>query len=130
MKATSLSAKLFHLVGVGSSASRTELDTVYFYSIRYDTSRSVKLLRPLHRQRTRRRNKARILNSKDLLLLLEIEREDLEAYLNARRLPFHKDSCGEIWLSTFTDDELTEQANELIPNSNQTMDLESLITES
>ena len=88
----------------------------------------MKLLRPLHRQRTRRRNKARILNSEDLLLLLEVDREDLEAYLNARRLPFHKDSCGEIWLSTFTDDELTERANELIPNSSQ-MDLDALFSE-
>ena len=88
----------------------------------------MKLLRPLHRQRTRRRNKARILNSEDLLLLLEVDREDLEAYLNARRLPFHKDSCGEIWLSTFTDDELTERANELIPNSSQ-MDLDALFNE-
>lgn len=76
----------------------------------------MKLLRPLHRQRARRRNKARILNSEDLLLTLDIEREDLEAYLNARRLPYHKDSCGEIWLSTFSDDALTDRANERIPN--------------
>ena len=84
----------------------------------------MKLLRPLHRQRSRRRNKSRILNTEDLLVLLDVEREDLEAYLNARRLPFHKDSRGELWLSTFTDDALTERANEIIPNTTQMMDLD------
>ena len=70
----------------------------------------MKLLRPLHRQRVKRRNKAVILSSNELVDTLGIPREDLEAYLSERGLPFHKDSQGEIWLSSFADASLTEEA--------------------
>lgn len=58
-----------------------------------------KLIRPLHRQRTRRRNKAVVLNSIELCDHFAISLEDLEVLLRREGVHFHKDSQGEIWAS-------------------------------
>jgi len=58
-----------------------------------------KLLRPLHRQRTRRRAKITVLGNEDLAAYLSVLPAELEAHMRANSLPFHKDSCGNIWAS-------------------------------
>lgn len=58
-----------------------------------------KLLRPLHRQRTRRRHRSKIMNSDELVMHFGIDHSALESYLNAQKIAFHKDSRGEIWVS-------------------------------
>ena len=69
-----------------------------------------KLLRPLHRQRTRRYRRATVLNSTELCDHFAIAPEDLEILLRREGVHFHKDSQGEIWLSSFADASLTEEA--------------------
>ncbi len=59
----------------------------------------MKLLRPLHRQRTRRRTRFIVLGNEDLAAHHGVRAKDLEAYLLRKGLPFHKDSCGNIWAS-------------------------------
>ncbi len=59
----------------------------------------MKLIRPLHRQRTRKRNRAEVLNSAELAVLFGVPAEDLAAYLQRRNISYHKDSNGEIWVS-------------------------------
>jgi hypothetical protein len=58
-----------------------------------------KLLRPLHRQRQRRRTRAIVLSSAGLAAYYEVEVATLEDFLQAQALPYHKDSRGEIWAS-------------------------------
>jgi hypothetical protein len=59
----------------------------------------MKLLRPLHRQRTRRVARSRVLNSAELALHFDTVQAGLEGYLIEHHIPFHKDSRGEIWAS-------------------------------
>ena len=59
----------------------------------------MKLLRPLHRQRARRRSRAVILDGRELAEKYDVQIGGLEDYLIANQLPFHKDSQGEIWAS-------------------------------
>ncbi len=66
----------------------------------------MKLLRPLHRQRTRRRNRFTVLGNEDLAAYYGVSRQALEAYLERNKLPFHKDSCGNIWASCEREPEL------------------------
>ncbi len=61
--------------------------------------RPEKLLRPLHRQRTRRRARATVLASERLAEHFDIDVVNLEAYMHKHNLAFHKDSRGEIWAS-------------------------------
>ncbi len=65
----------------------------------------MKLLRPLHRRRVRRRNRMTVLDSKGLLehfkargVALSGEKE-LSGYLQRHNIPFHRDGQGEIWVS-------------------------------
>ena len=58
-----------------------------------------RLLRPLHRQRTHRRHKSKIMNGDELSRYFKISRETLESYLATEQIAFHKDSRGEIWVS-------------------------------
>ena len=60
---------------------------------------SMKLLRPLHRQRTRRRTKLTVLGNEDLAAHYCVTLHELEAHLLNSNLPFHKDSRGNIWAS-------------------------------
>lgn len=59
----------------------------------------MKLLKPLHRQRTRRRNKFHVLGNQDLAAYYCVSLSELEDYLVEHGLPFHKDSCGNLWAS-------------------------------
>ena len=59
----------------------------------------MKLLRPLHRQRTRRRNHFQVLGSDQLASHFGVAREHLEEELRALGVAFHKDSRGELWAS-------------------------------
>jgi hypothetical protein len=59
----------------------------------------MKLLRPLHRQRTRRRSTARVLDEHELAAELAIPLQDLEANLISQGIAYHKDSRGRIWAS-------------------------------
>ena len=59
----------------------------------------MKLLRPLHRQRSRRRNNFTVLGNEDLAAHYCVRFSDLESYLVKHNLPFHKDSCANIWAS-------------------------------
>lgn len=60
----------------------------------------MKLLRPLHRQRTRKRQRLRVLNSDELVAHFGLASpESLATYLTERRLPYHRDSRGIIWAS-------------------------------
>jgi hypothetical protein len=59
----------------------------------------MKLLRPLHRQRTRRRSRALVLNGDDLAAHFGVARKDLQNHLDAKQIPYHLDSRGEIWAS-------------------------------
>ena len=59
----------------------------------------MKLLRPLHRQRARRRNRVHVLGNEDLAAYYCVPFSELEAYLLKHHLPFHKDSCGNLWAS-------------------------------
>ena len=60
---------------------------------------SHRLLRPLHRQRTHRRHKSKIMNGDELAQYFKVSREALESYLIREQIAFHKDSRGEIWVS-------------------------------
>ena len=59
----------------------------------------MKLLRPLHRQRTRRRTRLTVLGNEDLAAHHCVTLNELEAHLLVSKLPFHKDSRGNIWAS-------------------------------
>ncbi len=59
----------------------------------------MKLLRPLHRQRTRRTTRATVLNRSEVASLLEIDGAEVETYLCTQGIGFHRDSRGEIWVS-------------------------------
>ena len=59
----------------------------------------MKLLRPLHRQRTRRRTTARVLDEQELAAEFDTSVEALEARLISEGIAFHKDSQGRIWAS-------------------------------
>lgn len=59
----------------------------------------MKLLRPLHRQRSRRRNHFTVLGNEDLAAHYGVRFSELESYLVKHDLPFHKDSCANIWAS-------------------------------
>jgi len=56
-----------------------------------------KLLRPLHRQRTRRRNRVTVLSTAELAVHFAIEIGQLECFLAAQGVAYHKDSQGELW---------------------------------
>lgn len=58
-----------------------------------------KFLRPLHRQRNRRRARAIIFDGDELAEKYGVELETLEDYLLAHKLAYHKDSQGAIWAS-------------------------------
>ena len=59
----------------------------------------MKLLRPLHRQRTRRHNRLTVLGNEDLAAYYCVRLGDLEPYLRQHQIPFHKDSIGNVWAS-------------------------------
>ncbi len=59
----------------------------------------MKLLRPLHRQRTRRRTRFTVLGNDDLAAYYGVRRQELEEHLMKRRIPYHKDSAGNVWAS-------------------------------
>lgn len=59
----------------------------------------MKLLRPLHRQRTRRRLRYTVLGNEDLAAHHEVSLPALESHLLQQGLPYHKDSRGNIWAS-------------------------------
>ena len=63
----------------------------------------MKLLRPLHRQRTRRRATHTVLGNEDLAAHYGVRLSDLEQHLISHDLPFHKDSRGNIWASCIID---------------------------
>ena len=63
----------------------------------------MKLLRPLHRQRTRRRARAVVLSTDALAEHFDIPAEKLELYLKSHAMPYHKDSTGELWMSINVD---------------------------
>ena len=53
-------------------------------------------------RRVKRRIRARqrvIMQSRELCALFDIDNDKLEALLLERKLPFHKDSNGQIWAS-------------------------------
>jgi hypothetical protein len=54
-------------------------------------------IRPLHRQRQRRRRAVRVLDHGELAALLGVEPEHVKAELEARGLPWHEDSAGNLW---------------------------------
>ena len=56
-----------------------------------------KLLRPLHRQRTRRRHRVSVLSSAELAEHFAIEIGQLERFLGTEGVAYHKDSQGELW---------------------------------
>lgn len=58
-----------------------------------------KLLRPLHRQRQRRRSRATVLDSKELAAHFDVPIDAVEDHLRKLDLNFHKDSQGVIWAS-------------------------------
>jgi len=58
-----------------------------------------KLLRPLHRRRSKRKARAQVLNSAELCESLNIERRALEQHLKDTNIAYHVDSQGEIWAS-------------------------------
>ncbi|MEM7003936.1 MAG: hypothetical protein AAF529_24330 [Pseudomonadota bacterium] len=58
-----------------------------------------KLLRPLHRQRQRRRSKFQVLNRAELATLLDVPTPAVEAHLDELGIAYHADSNGEIWAS-------------------------------
>lgn len=59
----------------------------------------MKLLRPLHRQRKSRPIKFEVLGNQDLAAFHGVQLADLEDHLQRQGLPFHKDSCGNLWAS-------------------------------
>ena len=63
----------------------------------------MKLLRPLHRQRTRRRARAVVLSTDALAEHFKVPPEKLEHYLQTQEMPYHKDSTGELWMSVGTE---------------------------
>ena len=58
-----------------------------------------KLLRPLHRRRTKRKVRAQVLNSEELCAAFNVSRAQLVEHLQSSDVPFHIDSQGEIWAS-------------------------------
>ena len=58
-----------------------------------------KLLRPLHRQRQRRRSRASVLGSTELAAHFDVDIDAVEDHLRNLNLAFHKDSRGVIWAS-------------------------------
>ncbi len=88
------------------------MDTVHIYSIpeadwqkdSMKDPRDQKLLRPLHRQRTRRRRTAQIMSAPELAEQFTIAERDLEDHLRANDIPYHKDSQGMIWASCTVDE--------------------------
>jgi hypothetical protein len=68
----------------------------------------MKLVRPLHRQRTRKRNEFQVLSGEALASHFEVSRANLEAYLDAAGIAYHKDSRGELWASIAKRRPLTE----------------------
>ncbi len=69
----------------------------------------MKLLRPLHKRRSRRRQRAIILNSSELtehfgLSQQAMAAQSLEQFLKLHQIPYHKDSKGEIWASIVSND--------------------------
>ena len=58
-----------------------------------------KLLRPLHRQRQRRRTKFQVLNRAELATWLDVPASAVEGHLEKLGIAYHADSNGEIWAS-------------------------------
>jgi hypothetical protein len=56
-------------------------------------------LRPLHRQRGRRRPAQPVRNSRELAAALGCPHAELEAELQRKGIRYHKDSSGELWSS-------------------------------
>ena len=61
--------------------------------------RNEKLLRPLHRQRSRRRKRIEVVGRQDLAERYDISPEEVEAHLSQLGIAFHKDSNGGVWCS-------------------------------
>ena len=58
-----------------------------------------KLLRPLHRRRTRRRSRAVVLGGNELAAHYQVPLAELETFLTEHTMKYHKDSRGELWAS-------------------------------
>ena len=58
-----------------------------------------KLLRPLHRQRIRRRARVEVVGLVELADRFGVAKNEVEAHLIDRGIAFHKDSNGGIWCS-------------------------------
>ena len=54
-------------------------------------------LRPLHRQRNRRRKRVSVLNHTELAERLQVPLEDVKAKLAELGWPCHEDSGGNLW---------------------------------
>ena len=59
----------------------------------------MKLLRPLHRQRQRRRTTAQVMNAEELCAYLNVTIDALEPALQNKKIAYYKDSQGSIWAS-------------------------------
>ena len=64
----------------------------------------MKLLRPLHRQRTRRRSTARVLDQSELAERFGVELADLKEHLEHQGVRYHMDGQSRLWAS-IRDDE-------------------------
>ena len=56
-------------------------------------------LRKLHRQRTRRRNTAKILDHGELARLLDVPEDQLQAAIELAGWDYHRDARGRLWAS-------------------------------
>ena len=59
----------------------------------------MRLLRPLHRQRVRKRSQFTVLGNEDLAAYFDVRYDQLQNHLEKMDIPFHKDSSGNIWAS-------------------------------
>lgn len=56
-------------------------------------------LRPLHRQRTRRRAQVRILDQRELAEHFGVDESKLKVTLRAAGWRYHEDAAGQLWAS-------------------------------
>lgn len=56
-------------------------------------------LRPLHRQRTRRRAPVRILDQRELAEHFRVDESELKQALKAAGWRYHEDAAGQLWAS-------------------------------
>lgn len=87
------------IFGPPTTAFYLKHDTVYTYSM------SDFKLRPLHRQRSRRRTPVAVFNHEELAARLEVTVDEVKAKLVELGWSFHEDSGGNLWATPQDTDE-------------------------